>query len=45
MTRRIVLAVAAFAASAASPWAAAPPSVQQDWYEGVCWSVRGALSR
>ena len=42
MTGRIPLATVAFAASAASAWAAVPPGVQQDWYVGVRWSVRGA---
>jgi hypothetical protein len=40
---RILLAGAAFAASAASAWTAdVPPSVQQGWYEDGRWSVAGA---
>jgi hypothetical protein len=42
MIKRILLAGAAFAASAVSAWAAeVPPSVQRDWYEDGRWSVAG----
>jgi hypothetical protein len=42
MTKRILLAGAAFVAPAVSAWAA-PPHVQQGWYDDGRWSVAGAV--